>query len=695
MHLTGKVEFKFYAAAAGFLNQPGTVQATLRHLSPTGVTLWSTTASKARTWENTWKRETIKFEEVDRYLPAGDTLELGVGTPATSPSAMMLALDTEEQESHLKMTLVDPLLESSVLYLAPAAPSNTPSQAVLSLSATEPQGSTLYNYDSERDSKPGIVLRRGSSNGFESDPAKIQRWRLPQLESQMQLPPSLELTFYAAMKDFRKSHGKVWVHLLDVDENGQVVSVIASRAYERTWNSKWESAKVKFEDLFGVMESAHHLEIAFTVDAASQSDMWFAFGTSSQKAQVELSTDHFFPVPANAFLATVGAPQAWAMGYQGEGVRVAVLDSGIWRDAPDFEEPDGFKRVIEEVHVNPTISDSKDKYGHGTFMAGIIGSNGSRSEGLYKGIAPRAEMINVRVSDGSGGATEASVVAGMQWVLENKDAYNIRVVNMSLNSTTAQSYHTSPMNAAAEVLWFNGVVVVVAGGNNGNRDQGIIYPPANDPFVIAVGATDDRATRDPSDDSVATFSAFGTTPEGFSRPDLAAPGTYVVSSLAHSSRFESDYADLQARIRDRSGSVAETNFVASGTSASAAVVSGAAVLLLQAVPGLNPDQVKWLLMHSATPLAGEQGAGTGIVNIPNAIQMAKSYASVASVPTANTGLPGSNLLMTGDNATSWSSVNWGSVNWGSVNWGSVNWGSVNWGSVNWGSVNWGSVDLGY
>ncbi len=316
--------------------------------------------------------------------------------------------------------------------------------------------------------------------------------------------------------------------------------------------------------------------------------------------------------------------------------------------------------------------------------------------GLYKGIAPQVEMINVRVSNESGSATEADVVVGMEWVLQNKDLYDIRVVNMSLNSTTAASYHNSPMNAAAEILWFNGIVVVVAGGNNGETDQGVIYPPANDPFLIAVGATEDRATADPADDGVATFSAFGPTLDGHFRPDIAAPGTYVVSTLANNAHFgDAEFEDHHARTRGSDGHVKVNNFVASGTSASAGVVSGAAALLLQAVPGLNPDQVKWLLMNSSTPLAGEPGAGAGIVNIPNAISLAQSYSNLADIPTANTGLMGSDLLATGDNPMNWSSVNWGSVNWGSVNWGSVNWGSVNWGSVNWGSVNWGSIQLGY
>ena len=109
-------------------------------------------------------------------------------------------------------------------------------------------------------------------------------------------------------------------------------------------------------------------------------------------------------------------------------------------------------------------------------------------------------LLNLRVSDDNGGSSESDTVAALQWVLQNKDAYNIRVVNMSLNSSVAQSYHNSPMNAAAEILWFNGIVVVVSAGNNGT---GTLFAPANDPFVITVGATDDRNTASISDDVVA------------------------------------------------------------------------------------------------------------------------------------------------------------------------------------------------
>jgi serine protease AprX len=305
-------------------------------------------------------------------------------------------------------------------------------------------------------------------------------------------------------------------------------------------------------------------------------------------------------------------------------------------------------------------------------------------------VAPRVELINVRVGDEWGSATESDVVAGLQWVYDHKDEYNIRIVNLSMNSTVAQSYHTSPLDAAAEILWFNGVVVVVSAGNNGDDAPGIIYPPANDPFVIAVGAMEDLGTPEVEDDIVAEFSAYGTTPEGFFRPDLAAPGTYLVSSLGAHTHFERDYPDHVVKTVDSRGNLVKTNFVASGTSVSAGVVSGVAALLLSAMPDLNPDQVKYLLMSTATPMPCEPGAGAGVVNAANLIRTALSYRTADAVPTTNTGLPASQLLWGGPDPVAWDSVNWDSVNWDSVNWD-----SVNWDSVNWDSVNWDSVDLDY
>jgi serine protease AprX len=372
----------------------------------------------------------------------------------------------------------------------------------------------------------------------------------------------------------------------------------------------------------------------------------------------------------NAYVKTIGADRLWnaAPYIQGQGITVAVVDSGV------TVKDDIKDRVLTSVkyNINP-VDDTKDQYGHGTHVAGIIGGNGKKSDGEYIGVAPKVNMVNVKVGDNQGMTTASDVVMGLTWVYNNKDRYNIRVVNLSLNSAVAEPYHTSPLNAAVEILWFNKIVVVVSAGNNGlGMNNGVLFPPANDPFVITVGATHDMGTAATGDDVLAPYSAFGTTIDGFSKPDLVAPGTNITSLLAKSNQM------LAVGHQDH---IVDGNyFRMSGTSMAAAVASGSIALLLQDEPNLNPDQVKYRLMSTARPMPGD-GDGAGVLDI---------YAAVrgTSTETANTGVPVSQLLTTGSTPIEWGSVNWGSVNWGSVNWGSVNWGSVNWGSVNWGSVNW-------
>ena len=154
-------------------------------------------------------------------------------------------------------------------------------------------------------------------------------------------------------------------------------------------------------------------------------------------------------------------------------------------------------------------------------MAGIVGGDGTASGGVYKGIAPGATILSVGVSDATGMAYESDVVDGLQWVFENKDTYNIQVVNMSLNSTVEDSYNSSGIDAAAEILWFSGVVVVVAAGNTGVNGayNTARSAPANDPFLIVVGASDEYDTQSRSDDVVASFTAYGYSLDNHLRPD--------------------------------------------------------------------------------------------------------------------------------------------------------------------------------
>ncbi|HEX9989774.1 MAG TPA: S8 family serine peptidase [Chloroflexia bacterium] len=377
------------------------------------------------------------------------------------------------------------------------------------------------------------------------------------------------------------------------------------------------------------------------------------------------------------YVQAVQAPSVWnSPDYlQGQGIGVAVVDSGITATHADLQNAAGTgSRVVASVSINSTSVTTSDEYGHGTHVAGIIGGNGSASNGNYIGVAPKVNLINVKVSDDTGAVSASDVVSGLQWILNNKDAYNIKVVNLSLNSSIMQDYNVDPLDAAVEILWFNKIVVVVASGNEGRN---ALYPPANDPFVITVGAVDDMGTADTRDDVVASYSAYGRTIDRVSKPDLVAPGTNMISTLpsdvAVTSREHSDH-----RVTGFPG--ARYYFRMSGTSMAAPVVAGAAALLIQDEPYLTPDQVKYRLMATTRRMNGPR-AGAGELDVSAAV-------NGTTLLSANTGIPASQLLWTGSTPITWTSVNWGSVNWGSVNWGSVNWGSVNWGSVNWGSDNW-------
>ena len=378
----------------------------------------------------------------------------------------------------------------------------------------------------------------------------------------------------------------------------------------------------------------------------------------------------------NTYIGAVRANQVWnaAPYLQGQGIGVAVVDSGVNPNG-DLYTNMGVNRQIANIRFNTDYNqNTSDGYGHGTHVASIIGGDGSESNGQYIGVAPMANIINVKVSNDNGSATIKDVVQGLQWVLQNKAAYNIRVVNLSLNSAVPESYNTSPLNAAVEILWFNGIVVVVSAGNKGS---GTVYPPANDPFVITVGATDDLGTSSITDDKVASFSAYGKTESGFDKPDLVAPGTNIIARIVN--------GNMGLAGAHPSNKVNSQYFRMSGTSMSAPVVSGAVALLLQDEPNLTPDQVKYRLKATANKnwsgyIAKKTGAGYLDV-----------YAAVVGTTTqsANTGVKASNLLTTGTSPVN-SSVSWNSVSWNSVSWNSVSWNSVSWNSVSWNSVSWNS-----
>jgi serine protease AprX len=316
--------------------------------------------------------------------------------------------------------------------------------------------------------------------------------------------------------------------------------------------------------------------------------------------------------------SAVNANYAWPLGWDGTGVGVAVIDSGIALKH-DLTGRDGTaSRVLYSESFVTGDTATTDVYGHGTHVAGIVGSSGRDSSGLlfthtYKGVAPNANLISLRVLDANGSGSESGVIAAIERAIELKSAYNIRVLNLSLGRTVFESYTLDPLCQAVEAAWNAGIVVVTAAGNFGRDNSmgtngyGTIASPGNDPYVITVGAMNTHASFGTADDTIASYSSKGPTLiDHIVKPDLVAPGNAVVSLMAPNSTLAANYPVtlIPVSIYEKVGLLGLGNssdyFRLSGTSMATPVVSGAAALLIQQQPSITPDQVKARLMKTAT-----------------------------------------------------------------------------------------------
>jgi len=352
---------------------------------------------------------------------------------------------------------------------------------------------------------------------------------------------------------------------------------------------------------------------------------------------------------------TIGVTPLWRFGVTGTGVGVAVVDTGVDGALPDFAtKGHGGSRVVASAVANADATTATDSYGHGTDVAGIIAGNGDNRGsgdplyGRYIGAAPNANLISIKVSDETGKASVLDVIYGLQFAVEHQSQFNIRVINLSLDSTTPQSYKTDPLDAAVEAAWMHGIVVVAAAGNLGNASNAVQFSPANDPYVITVGGVDENGSADPSGDTIATWSSLGTTQDGVQKPDVYAPGAHIVSVLAPNSVFATSCSTCIVG----NGQYIQT----SGTSMAAPVISGLVADLLQIHPNWTPDQVKGDL---TSPAVTENSS----FQEPNAVKAAL----VLSPPLADQGLTPSTLIngKTGNidySRSSWSRSSWSRAN---------------------------------
>jgi Subtilisin-like serine proteases len=324
--------------------------------------------------------------------------------------------------------------------------------------------------------------------------------------------------------------------------------------------------------------------------------------------------------------SAVNANVAWPLGWDGTGVGVAVIDSGIALKR-DLTGPDGITSRVIYSESFVTGQTAEDVYGHGTHVAGIVGSSGKNSGGLlftrtFKGVAPNVNLINLRVLDANGGGTESGVIAAIERAIALQSTYNIRVINLSLGRQVFESYTLDPLCQAVEAAWKAGIVVVTAAGNYGRDNStgtsgyGTIASPGNDPYAITVGAMNTKGTFSTADDAIASYSSKGPTlVDHLVKPDLVAPGNGVVSLMAPNNTLAALYPTtlISASTYQLLGFLGQSSdyFRLSGTSMAAPVVSAAAALLIQQQPSLTPDQVKARLMKTATKAINLYSTGIG------------------------------------------------------------------------------------
>lgn len=305
----------------------------------------------------------------------------------------------------------------------------------------------------------------------------------------------------------------------------------------------------------------------------------------------------------NVAAQVTGSRLANDTGFTGKGIGIAVLDTGIYPHN-DFTKP--VNRIAAFKDFINNREQPYDDNGHGTFVAGVAAGNGYMSNGKYTGIAPKANIISIKVMDEDGSGNSSDIIAGMQWAVDHQKEYNIRVMCLSLGSK-AEDNRFDPLVAAVEAVWKKGIVVVAAAGNSG-PERNTITTPGISTAIITVGAVDDKRTVDTKDDTIPKFSSRGPALGRLAKPDIVAPGVDINAPNA-----DKNYTS-GSKIRSSKDSYRTM----SGTSVSAPVVAGIAALMLEKNPDLKPAEVKQAMMDNAVKInAGKYDQGKGIVNIKN------------------------------------------------------------------------------
>jgi len=384
--------------------------------------------------------------------------------------------------------------------------------------------------------------------------------------------------------------------------------------------------------------------------------------------KADKKVDPFVPLP------TLSAPRfdsELTRKYTGEGVTIAVMDTGV-HPHPDF---DG--RLLGQADFVQGLPMAYDDNGHGTHVAGCAAGDGTMSDGIHKGMASKANIVGVKVLSGAGSGRNSDIIKGLQWCIENKDALNIKVINMSLGGPSSKDWENDPINQAVQAAYEAGIVVLAAAGNEGPGRK-TVGSPGNSPHAITVGAADDKETPDRSDDTMAEFSSRGPTKDGRLKPDIVAPGEHIFAALAPSTeKMDSGLQNgilhkaikglddmpyevlsnlpnetfaamgLGARTiaklkTDENTAQAELNRLLKattrielhdsmayqalpGTSMATPIAAGLVAAMFEANPDLSPDQVRFILASTADKLPGQWGPnsqGAGMIDPDEALTRA-------------------------------------------------------------------------
>jgi serine protease AprX len=411
-----------------------------------------------------------------------------------------------------------------------------------------------------------------------------------------------------------------------------------------------------------------------------------------------------------------GAQSWWRAGFTGRGVDVAVIDTGVspvaGLDAPGklVYGPD---LSLESQAPNLTHLDTS---GHGTFIAGLIAARdaGGGGASAYRGMAPNARIVSLKVGTADGGVDVSQVIAAIDWVVEHRhdDGLDIRVVNLSYGTNSAQGADVDPLSYAVEQAWERGIVVVAAAGNSGYQVGGGapgVADPAYNPFVIAAGGSDSMGTATLSDDTVGAYSASARCGP-CKRPDLVAPGTHLQGL-----RVPGSYVDQT----EPQGAIDDRFFRGTGTSEAAAIVSGAVALVLDRYPRMDPDEVKAYLKSNAANLPGQSrlSQGKGELDLNAMLTHQPPWGRRQRYP-ASTGtgslevargqdhLTRDGVVLSGEQdifgkpfdstamarlegrANSWRGGRWNGSTWTGTGWSGNAWSGVQWAGNSWSGSSW-------